>query len=429
MEKGTDGASSGCATRRRCLERTLPITIRTPWARGGVLCAAAALLATTLVVTPGGPALAVPAPTTPGTGRSTPTGPADTPTLRTWDHADSVATSAPIADDQVRSSEFYDARVSTVSDPGAAHSSFVYMSVPRSGEGKIGYDEQDGAEFSSAAGLTMSWSSFEYAEDVWVDIHLRTGQAISSADQVTIRPTDLGFEKQLVDSSTIRVKVPYDAAGYRFSVEFDPQLYTAYNDMSGASGELTTVAEGNRAVHTEPRNSMLVFANPIEEASDVPTAEDGSIRHVEPGSVRDLDEVTEEILYFGPGTYYMGSDYHAVLPENVKWVYLAPGAYVKGAFRFLHDTQSEFKVTGLGVLSGEQYVYEPDTTNGYQHTTEDNCHSTCVKMLQFESSNTDQTLDLHGVTINQPPYHSFVVYAHEDGTEVDVTHFTMDVRN
>ena len=407
--------------------------IRTPRARGGMLCAATALLVTTLVAAAGGPALAVPSPTTPGSVRTTPTGPADTPTLHTWDHADSVATSAPIADGQVRRSEFYDASVSTASDPDAAHTSFVYMSVPRSGEGKIGYDEQDGAEFSSAAGLTMSWSSFEYAEDVWVDVHLRTGQTISSADQVTIRPTDLGFEKELVDSSTIRVKVPYDPEGYRFSVEFDPQLYTAYNDMSGASGELTTVAEGNRAVHTEPQNSMLVFANPIDgagdAAADVPSEEDGSIHYVEPGSVTDLDGITEDIVYFRPGTYYMGSTYHARLPENVRWVYIAPGAYVKGAFRFLHETQSDFKVTGLGVLSGEQYVYEPDTTNGYQHTTEDNCHSTCVKMLQFESSNTDQTLDLHGVTINQPPYHSFVVYAHEDGTEVDVTHFTMDVRN
>lgn len=406
--------------------------IHTPWARGAVLGAVTALVAATLA-TPGAPAQAAPSGDDAATVQTVASGPADTPTLHTWDHANSVATSAPIADDQVRRSSFYDARVSTASDPSDAHSSFVYMSVPRSGEGKIGYDEQDGAEFSSAAGLTMSWSSFEYAEDVWVDIHLRTGQTISSADQVTIRPTDLGFEKQLVDSSTIRVKVPYDADGYRFSVEFDPQLYTAYNDMSGASGELTTVAEGNRAVHTEPQNSMLVFANPMgsgtEASEDVPTAADGSIHYVEPGSVRDLDDISEEIVYFRPGTYYMGSDYHALLPENVRWVYLAPGAYVKGAFRLPHTTRSDFKVTGLGVLSGEQYVYEPDTTNGYRHTTEDNCHSTCVKMLQFESSNTDQTLDLHGVTINQPPYHSFVVYAHEGGQEVDVTHFTMDVRN
>ena len=51
-------------------------------------------------------------------------------------------------------------------------------------------------------------------------------------------------------------------------------------------------------------------------------------------------------------------------------------------------------------------------------------------MLQFESSNTGQTLELQGVTINEPPYHSFVVYAHDDaGTEIGVENFRMNVQN
>ena len=81
------------------------------------------------------------------------------------------------------------------------------------------------------------------------------------------------------------------------------------------------------------------------------------------------------------------------------------------------------------MLSGEQYVYEADTANGYQHNVNDNCHVTCVKMLQFESSNAGQALDLQGVTINEPPYHSFVVYAHEGDTEVGVENFQMNVEN
>ncbi|MBD2818479.1 hypothetical protein ID867_14700 [Streptomyces parvulus] len=55
------------------------------------------------------------------------------------------------------------------------------MSIPRSGKGKIGYTKEDGAEFSASANLTMSWSSFQYTTDVWVDVSLRTGQTISSA--------------------------------------------------------------------------------------------------------------------------------------------------------------------------------------------------------------------------------------------------------
>lgn len=358
---------------------------------------------------------------------------ATTDSITTWDHDNAVATTDPIAGDQVRQSPFYDASVSATADPGAGYESFVYMSVPRSGNDKIGYTEDDGAEFASAADLTMSWSSFEYAADVWVSVTLKTGQTIASADQVTIRPTDLGLEKELVGPSTIRVKVPYRADGYRFSVEFDPQLITAYNDLSGGSGALTTNPDGNRAVHTEPQNSMMIFANPkptVEETERlIPTEQSGTIYRPEPGLVNNLNDVTAEIVYFEPGTYYMGSDYHAVLPESVRWVYLAPGAYVKGAFRFLHDTQSDYKVTGLGVLSGEQYVYEPDTRNGYQHNLSENCHVDCVKMLQFESSNAGQTLEMQGITINEPPYHSFVVYAHEGETEISVENFRMNVAN
>ncbi|NYI03736.1 family 49 glycosyl hydrolase [Allostreptomyces psammosilenae] len=354
---------------------------------------------------------------------------ADTSQLQTWWHDNyEFNTTSPTQNNQVRRSSFYDVRVATAAAPNTRYDSFAYMSIPRSGKGKPGYTKEDGAEFASSANLTMSWSSFLYSTDVWVDVSLRTGQTISSADQVTIRPSSYDFEKQLVNNTTVRIKVPYAASGYRFSVEFAPQLYTAYNDMSGASGVLTTQASGNRAVHTEPRNSMMIFAEPIltgaEQERLVPTAEDGSIHYPQPGQVTNLNTITEEIVYFRPGTYYMGSRYHAVLPANVKWVYLAPGAYVKGAFRFFHDTQGLYKVTGYGVLSGEQYVYEADTNNNYDHLSgASNCHASCVKMLQFASSNAEQYLDLQGVTINEPPYHSFVVYGNEQTFHMRVNNY------
>ncbi|GAA3029656.1 glucodextranase DOMON-like domain-containing protein [Microbacterium dextranolyticum] len=392
------------------------------------IAATAALVASLLGAT------AAPAAAAPEAAAAPPAhGPIDSSALTTWGHDKVDTTTGPIADDAVRGSEFYSASVSLASAPDTAYSSFVYMNVPRSGEGKRGYDEQDGAEFSSSADLSMSWSSFEYSEDVWVNVTLTTGQHISSADQVTVRPTSLNLEKQLVDSSTIRVKVPYSAQGLRFSVEFDPQQLTSYNDMSGDSGVLTTVAAGNRAVATEPQNSMLVFANPKLTGSErdrlIPTDASGTIYKPAPGLVNDLDHMTADILYFEPGTYYMGDDYRAQLPANVKWIYLAPGAYVKGAFRFPDSSQPAYKVTGRGVLSGEQYVYEANTAEGYAHNTKENCHVDCVKMLQFESSNKGQTLDMEGLTINAPPYHSFVVYAHDETGEIGVENFRMDVSN
>ena len=359
----------------------------------------------------------------------------DNGNLHTWWHDNGVFnTEGPTGDNEVRQSSIYDVQVASANQPEKAYDAFTYMSIPRSGKDKVGYTKEDGAEFSSQAGLSMSWSSFEYAKDVWVDVNLKTGQTITSADQVQIRPSSYNFEKKLVDADTVKIKVPYSDAGYRFSVEFEPQLYTAYNDMTGNSGKLTTNAEGNRAIHTEPRNSMMIFAEPKLRGEQkerlVPTEESGSIPYPAEGKVTLRTSGTEEIIYFKPGTSNMGSDDHAVLPPNVKWVYLAPGAYVKGAFRFFHDNQSQYKVTGYGVLSGEQYVYEADTANNYNALSgASNCHVTCVKMLQFEASNTEQKLDLQGVTINEPPYHSFVVYAHEGEKEVGVERFRMNVEN
>ncbi|MFD6126463.1 hypothetical protein, partial [Streptomyces hydrogenans] len=359
---------------------------------------------------------------------------ADSPQLKTWWHDNhEFNTSSPVANDKVRRSSFYDVQVATAAAPGTRYDSFAYMSIPRSGKGKIGYTKEDGAEFSASANLTMSWSSFQYSTDVWVDVSLKTGQSISSADQVKIKPSTLNFEKQLVDGDTVRVKVPYNQAGYRFSVEFDPQLYTAYNDMSGPAndaGKLTTASGGNnRAIHTEPRNSMMVFAEPAPTGAEqdrlIPTAASGSTYYPPQGQVTNLNTITEEIVYFRPGTYYMTSKYHALLPKQVKWVYLAPGAYVKGAIRFPNDTQGLYKVTGYGVLSGEQYVYEADTNNNYDHLSgASNCHSSCVKMLQFESApGRQQHLDLQGVTINEPPYHSFVVYGDEQTFSMRVENY------
>ncbi|MFW6691165.1 family 49 glycosyl hydrolase [Streptomyces sp. MAR4 CNX-425] len=358
---------------------------------------------------------------------------ADSAELTTWWHDNhEFNTTSPVANDKVRRSSFYDVKVATAAAPTARYDSFAYMSIPRSGKGKIGYTKEDGAEFSSAANLTMSWSSFQYSTDVWVDVSLRTDQTISSAGQVRIKPSSLDFPKELVDSKTVRVKVPYDAKGYRFSVEFDPQLYTAYNDMSGPAndaGKLTTQGGGgNRAIHTEPRNSMMIFAEPTPTGAEkdrlIPTAASGSIHYPQQGEVTHLNTISEEIVYFRPGTYHMTSKYHALLPKQVKWVYLAPGAYVKGAIRFPDDSQGLYKLTGYGVLSGEQYVYEADTNNNYDHLSgASNCHASCVKMLQFQSSDRQQYLDLQGVTINEPPYHSFVTYGNEQTFQMRVDNY------
>jgi hypothetical protein len=347
---------------------------------------------------------------------------ADSAFLKTWWHDNAELNRyTPVADTHVRRSGVYDVKVATGAYPQAFHDSFVYMSVPRGGREKWEYSTDDGAEFAKRADLTMSWSSFLYDADVWVQVELKDGSTLSSTGDVVVRPTTLQFEKQLVNDRTLRIRVPYSPKGYRFSVEFNNQLFTAYN---GAGDELSTDAAKGPVVHTEPRNALLIFAEPMVSGADaerlVPRVDSGqSIHYPAPGEVSQLHTVTEEVIYFRPGTYFMPWNYHAQLPANVKWVYLAPGAYVKGALQFKKGPQ-HFKVTGFGVLSGEKYVYEADTANGYRHRASgsSDCHGSCVKLLQFHADFTAQnppvcsqlSLDLHGITLAEPPYHSFVAY-------------------
>lgn len=55
---------------------------------------------------------------------------------------------------------------------------------------------------------------------------------------------------------------------------------------------------------------------------------------------------------------------YARLAESVSWAYFAPGSYVKGAIEFTTNSSS-IKVTGFGVLSGEQYVYQANMEANY----------------------------------------------------------------
>ncbi|QPL04639.1 MULTISPECIES: glucodextranase DOMON-like domain-containing protein [Actinomyces] len=403
------------------------------------LRAGIALLACATVLTgcqrpapgPADPTLQAPTVSTTAASSAAPTPGADSQAgpVRTWTHDNAVKNAdSAIAEDQVRQSPFYTVRVAPADSPENMSESFTYLSIPRNGEGKHGYTSEDGADFASNAGATMSWSTFEQSADAVVEVSLNTGATISSLDEVTIRPASLRLHTTLVDENTIRIEVPASEAGVRISVEFAPELMTVY---ANASTGLATQADGNVPIETEPRNALLIFAQPPAPAGTVPTAADGSLEYVEPGQVTDLDSTTAEILYFGPGTYWMGSNYRALLPENVRWVYLAPGAFVKGAFRFADPAdpvgggQSDYRVTGYGVLSGEQYPYESDTANNYQRKDPkaDNCHATCVKMLQFGSSDAEQHLELQGITIKEPPYHSFVVYGNEDTFRMDVSNY------
>lgn len=343
--------------------------------------------------------------------------------IQVWwhDQFDANATTA-VADNKVRRSTVYDLKVATVANQDASHNPFVYMTIPRGGKAKQDYSDNDGAEFAESAKLTMSWSSFLYKKDVWLQIDIKDGNTIASVDEVVIRPLRLHFAKELLSPTSVRIKIPYSEAGYRFSVEIASGLMTARSNQLGTSGWLTENVQ-DAEVHTAPRNALMIFAEPMlndaQRDALVPSSASGTIFYPEPGTIN-LNSVAQQIIYFKPGIYTMPENYHAKLPENVEWVYLAPGAYVKGAFEFDSAAASN-KLTGFGVLSGEKYVYAPDRKKGYAHSPKQ-CDGDCLRLLQF-AAKSNQTLNVHGITLNEPPFNSFSVFGNLDSYPTHIANY------
>tara|TARA_B100000745_G_scaffold76302_1_gene46171 strand:+ start:1576 stop:4494 length:2919 start_codon:yes stop_codon:yes gene_type:complete len=350
--------------------------------------------------------------------------------LMAWTHQELTPNmTSGVVDGQIRSSAHYQLAVGLAQNPEFLIPSAVYTSIPRSGLGKRGYTEIDGAEFAANHGVSMSWSSFLYADDAWLVIEPTDGHIIKHVDEVSIRPKNLVLDKALLPDNRIALRIPYTGKPLQFSVEFSHQLYTSYMDAN--TQHVSDRPDGDaREIHTEPRHALMVFANPLEGALDREVrpdpASNGQIFYPEPGEI-DLNGVTESTIYFRPGSYYMPWNRHADLNPAVRWIYLAPGAYIKGALQFpLSDDINEYKVTGYGVLSGENYIYEADLREGYQHLSQNgNCHADCVKMLRFASAEHAQSLFIRGVTIANPSYHSFVIYSQDES----LVTMNMDVAN
>ena len=365
---------------------------------------------------------------------------ADTSDLKTWWHSTgTVNTKTPVADGDVRQAHKYAVQVSTKGD-GTFYDSFVYETIPRSGKGKLCYpdkpdicDSDDQITIEADIGVTMAWSQFLYGSDAVVNVTRLDGKDVSAAD-VIIRPTSRAFDFTTSGSSVL-ITVPYtpDTNGARFSVEFaddifeyhTQQLATQSNYVQdvNSSGEYYVDAYTDQMpiVGREPLNALLIFASPFPPDSMVPSNQD-EIYDVQPGLVESLANVQNSVVSFGPGVYWFTGSNRAVLSSSVTWVYLAPGAYVKGAIEYNNGASSSLKATGFGVLSGEQYVYQANTADGYANTKSD---ATSLKMWRGNGVTDGQSWTMNGITTNAAPFNVMDFY---DGSgNVPPNGFTVDV--
>ena len=367
-------------------------------------------------------------------------------TLQTWWHDDAEQQAVrPVAPSAVRQSSAFSANVTTASGSDYWERSFVYQSIPRSGAEKRGYTAVDGAEYAASSGLSMSWTTFVYSADVWVAVtHLGLGRSQRSAPppNVTLRPrrVAVSLERRWLDGATLAIKIPHQPGGLRVSVEFDTELFDTFNDGTNCCQLTDKAGPGHTFVHRQPRHAMLIFAEPMLTAEEAPRLDplhnaavngssgdgSGGIAFAPQGDIAAfIQAATKPVLYFQPGVYYMGPSASAVLRNAVRWVHLAPGAFVKGAFTFWGSGEgvSEYKLTGFGVLSGEQYVWAADAAQNYTHTSGGYGQ---LKMLQLQCNADCAAMTMHGITVSEPPFYSTVIYGDGDpsqGLAVDVVRY------
>ncbi|KAJ4305095.1 hypothetical protein N0V90_000625 [Kalmusia sp. IMI 367209] len=333
----------------------------------------------------------------------------------------------------------YSIQVATAGNATDFYDSFVYETIPRNGNGQLCGptsdelcpDIDDQITIEPDIGVDMAWTQYLTTGDSIVKI-TRLDQGTVDPAQVVIRPTNLNF-KRSSDGKALLVTVPYSANGHRFSIEFPDNLwqYVATHDgldshyvqnknPDGAYYVSSYDTSSTSIVGVEPLNALMVFMSPFPSKQKyVPDINSANTYRVTPGLIPDLSSITQSILYFQPGVYWCTGAAHMLLSSSVTWVYLAPGAYVKGAIEY--QSQSlDLRATGFGVLSGEQYVYQADTKAGYINHKND---GTSLKMWRGQAAAGAQWT-LNGVTLNAPPFNSMDFYGdHLDSFTVQASDY------
>ncbi|KAK6002825.1 hypothetical protein QM012_001575 [Aureobasidium pullulans] len=344
--------------------------------------------------------------------------------LHTWWHDSGEITRSAVQPASVRQSDLYSIKVTNSVDQ-TYYDSFVYQTIPRNGQGNILIPNDpsstttasDGITIEEAIGMTMSWTSFLYSADVWVKVHRLDNFSIG-ADSFVIRPTNLNLNTSVANGDLF-IQVPYDGQSRKFSVEFNDNLYEFHDGCSSPSCSYVQDTNANGPYYVdayddsmplmavEPLDSLFIFASPFEDESLVPDETADNVLIVEEGLISDLNTTQANTVIFKPGVYYATATDYLNLSATVDWLYFAPGAYVKGAVEY-HTTSALIKATGHGVLSGEQYVYQADPTDGFQNH---NVDGSPLRMWKGTVPYGQQTTWLvNGPTLNSPPFNSMDWY-------------------
>ena len=272
--------------------------------------------------------------------------------------------------------------------------------------------------------LTTAWTSFDFrgprdgipwsgAAPVTVQVSMVVPAPAWKQPQVRVLPSAYG----IVPSAVTQVGNTYQVT---FTISSPSQYSVEFYDAGTPPDFATWV----------PPNPLLIFANSIEQ--DAPRLDRKNVLVLTPGQAIPAsgawgtrDGVAIDTLYFSPGVYDLGQVPSSVntgiyeLHSN-QHIYIAGGAYVKGAFTTCANLPAttpctdavNVSIRGRGILSGENFKrdYRVNETNSNADALD------APMLIDFEGSamtkgiwTGQQNALIEGITLIQAPYYNITL--------------------
>lgn len=298
----------------------------------------------------------------------------------------------------------------TVSQQGASRPSFVYT-VNNIGLAQFNWEQH---AWNNSTELTTAWTSFDFQDPGATftapgiaPVTVRVSMAVPSPAYKSPAVRVLPSASKIVPGSVKQVGNRYEVS---FQVNFATQYSVEFYDAASPPDFGTWV----------PENPLLIFANPLEAYAPNPAAKNVLVLHPgetipASGSWGSRDGITVNTLYFSPGVYDLASVSSAVgdgiyVLHSNQTVYLAGGAYVKGAFVSCPiatrcTDAANITIRGRGVLSGENF-HRPNNGASFESLADD-----LPGLIQLQGTDiTDKTFQgqrnavVEGLTLIQAPF-------------------------
>lgn len=227
--------------------------------------------------------------------------------------------------------------------------------------------------------LSTSWTSFDFNGPATIQVQLALPASQSPFTHPSVR----------ILPSHAHIKAAIKTAGSgvyiaTFTLEHPGQFAVDFYDDATDPNDSAI-----------PLNPMLIFANGMPK--DAPNPKGSNVIYLTPGQPIPASIPSGSILYFSPGVYDLGSASYP-LGSN-QGIYIAGGAYVKGAF--IGSNTQNAEIWGHGILSGENFY-----RNGAVAPTLANSVANGTPPMIYLSGAQTHNVTIGGITCIQSPFYN-----------------------